>query len=135
MMRHSWWLNSSIRTRAPYFIVPPAADLRLAKLWSRRFAGRWLTWFWNGREVRERAWIFVAESSDDLRLSRGETPEVREADGQHYLTLWRALEELPGRLPPLCPSVLPELLRAQGFGHKRSLPKTRWKRGSSRTRS
>lgn len=93
------------------------------------------TWFWNGREVRERAWIFVAESSDDLRLSRGETPEIQEADGQHHLTLWRALEESPGRLPPLCPSVLPEFLRAHGPGHKRSLPKTRWKRGSSRTRS
>ena len=27
-------------------------------------------WFWKGREIRERAWLFLANSSDDERLSR-----------------------------------------------------------------
>ena len=33
-------------------------------------------WFWNGGEVRERAWLFLASSSDDARLSRGECPAL-----------------------------------------------------------
>ena len=37
-------------------------------------------WFWKGREVQERAWLFLATSSDDARLSRGECPWLIEAD-------------------------------------------------------
>src|SRR5215471_8893178 len=48
-------------------------------------------WFWNGREVRERAWLFLANSSDDARLSRGECPELVEPDGQRIKTLWRPI--------------------------------------------
>ena len=68
------------------------------------------TWFWNGREVRERAWLFLANSDCDERLSAGECPELVEADGQRFRTLWRG----PGAgemLPPLCPSELESLFR------------------------
>ena len=68
-------------------------------------------WFWNGREVRERAWLFLASSSDDARLSRGECPELVEADGQRIKTVWRRMEESLASLPPLCPSRIPELLK------------------------
>ena len=33
-------------------------------------------WFWNGREVRERGWLFLASSFEDARLSWGEKPRV-----------------------------------------------------------
>jgi hypothetical protein len=46
-------------------------------------------WFWKGREVRERAWLFLASAEDDARLSRGETPELTESDGEHVKTRWR----------------------------------------------
>jgi hypothetical protein len=59
-------------------------------------------WYWKGCEVRERAWLFQANSSDDPRLSRGETPERLEADGQRIRTLWRSIDGV-GTLPPLCP--------------------------------
>jgi 8-oxo-dGTP pyrophosphatase MutT (NUDIX family) len=36
-------------------------------------------WFWKGREIRERAWLFAASSTDDVRLSHGETSDVVEA--------------------------------------------------------
>lgn len=68
-------------------------------------------WFWNGREVRERAWLFLASSSDDARLSRGECPELVEADGQRIKTFWRPIEENIASLPPLCPSRIAEFLR------------------------
>ncbi len=68
-------------------------------------------WFWNGREVRERAWLFLASSSDDPRLTRGECPELIEADGQVSKTLWRPLEENIPSLPPLCPSRIVEFLK------------------------
>ena len=68
-------------------------------------------WFWNGREVRERAWLFLASSSDDARLSRGECPELAEADGQRIQTVWRPIEENMASLPPLCPSGIAEFLR------------------------
>ena len=68
-------------------------------------------WFWNGREVRERAWLFLASSSDDARLSRGECPELVEADGQRIKTVWRPIEEDIASLPPLCPSRIAEFLR------------------------
>jgi 8-oxo-dGTP pyrophosphatase MutT (NUDIX family) len=68
-------------------------------------------WFWNGREVRERAWLFLASSSDDARLSRGECPELVEADGQRIRTVWRPIEENIASLPPLCPSRIAEFLR------------------------
>jgi len=68
-------------------------------------------WFWNGREVRERAWLFLASSSDDARLSCGECPELVEADGQRIKTVWRPIEENIASLPPLCPSRIAEFLR------------------------
>ena len=67
-------------------------------------------WFWNGREVRERAWLFRASSSDDARLSRGECPQLIEADGQCIKTVWRPIEENIACLPPLCPSRIVEFL-------------------------
>ena len=68
-------------------------------------------WFWSGREVRERAWLFLASSSDDARLSRGECPELVEAGGQRIKTVWRPIEEKIASLPPLCPSRIAEFLR------------------------
>ena len=67
-------------------------------------------WFWKGREVQERAWLFLASSSDDLRLSRGETPELPEADGQRIRTFWRSIDGGAQTLPPLCPPTLLEFL-------------------------
>ena len=67
-------------------------------------------WFWNGREVRERAWLFRASSSDDPRLSRGECPQLIEADGQLNKTTWRPVEEHTASLPALCPSRIVEFL-------------------------
>jgi len=67
-------------------------------------------WHWKGREVRERAWIFLADPADH-RLSRGKTPELTEPNGERHRTLWRALDDPSGTLPPLCPSTLPDLLR------------------------
>ena len=69
------------------------------------------TWYWKGREVRERALLFVAASSDDPRLSRGECPELVEADGQRIKTVWRPIEENIASLPPLCPSRITEFLK------------------------
>src|SRR5689334_17111406 len=37
-------------------------------------------WMWNGREVQERAWIFLADAACDPRLARGEAPELVEAN-------------------------------------------------------
>jgi 8-oxo-dGTP pyrophosphatase MutT (NUDIX family) len=68
-------------------------------------------WFWKGREVRERAWLFLASSSDDARLSRGDSPELVEADGQRVKTFWRPIEDNGATLPPLCPSAVAELLK------------------------
>src|SRR5262249_22387890 len=68
-------------------------------------------WLWNGREVRERAWLFLASSSDDARLSRGECPELVEANAQRIKTVWRPIEETSASLPPLCPSRIAEFLR------------------------
>ena len=68
-------------------------------------------WFWNGREVRERAWLFLASSSDDARLSRGECPALIEADGQGFKTFWRPIEGNMATLPPLCPSGIAEFLK------------------------
>jgi len=67
-------------------------------------------WFWKGREVRERAWLFLASSSDDARLQRGESPDLLEANGQPVKTLWRPIQDNGASLPPLCPSTLLELL-------------------------
>ena len=67
-------------------------------------------WFWKGREVRERAWIFLASSTADPRLDRGETPELIEADGQRVKTLWRAFDEADRSLAPLCPPNLAEFI-------------------------
>jgi 8-oxo-dGTP pyrophosphatase MutT (NUDIX family) len=67
-------------------------------------------WFWKGREIRERAWLFAASSTDDVRLSRGETPDVVEANGQRIKTIWRPIEDTKD-LPPLCPPLLIDFLR------------------------
>jgi 8-oxo-dGTP pyrophosphatase MutT (NUDIX family) len=74
------------------------------------------TWFWNGGEMRERAWVFLASSSDDARLSRGETPDLIEANGQRFKTLWRPLQGDDASLAPLCPSALAALLNMPGCG-------------------
>ncbi len=68
-------------------------------------------WFWKGREVRERAWLFLASPSDDARLSRGECPVLIEADGQRIKTVWRPIEANDALLPPLCPSRIADFLR------------------------
>jgi 8-oxo-dGTP pyrophosphatase MutT (NUDIX family) len=68
-------------------------------------------WFWNGREVRERAWLFLASSSDDPRLGRGECPALVEGDGECVKTLWRPIEENAAKLPPLCPSGIARFLK------------------------
>lgn len=68
-------------------------------------------WFWNGREIRERAWLFLASSSDDARLSRGECPELVEADGRRSRTVWRPIAQNIAALPPLCPARVVEFLR------------------------
>ena len=67
-------------------------------------------WFWKGREVRERAWLFLASSSDDERLSRGETPDLVEAGGERIKTLWRFIKDDSEAHPSLCPVNLLELL-------------------------
>jgi len=72
-------------------------------------------WHWNGREVHERAWLFRANSSDDVRLERGECPGLQEADGQRVKTLWRSMRDNPAGFSllcpaPLCPAALAHLL-------------------------
>ena len=67
-------------------------------------------WFLNGREVHERAWLFLASSNDDPRLSRGETVELLEADGERFRTVWRSIDT-PCETP-LCPVTLLDVLGA-----------------------
>jgi 8-oxo-dGTP pyrophosphatase MutT (NUDIX family) len=67
-------------------------------------------WSWKGREVRERAWLFLANASDDERLRSGETPNLAEATGEQVKTLWRSVDVTSEDLPPLCPMGLLELL-------------------------
>ena len=69
------------------------------------------TWHWKDREIRERAWLFLASASDDARLGRGETIELIEADGRRFRTLWRSIHESAATCPPICPLTLLELLR------------------------
>lgn len=69
-------------------------------------------WHWNGRAVAERAWMFLANPADDERLSRGETPDLIEADGGRARTLWRPIQESEEPRPPLCPAKLSELLES-----------------------
>jgi len=68
-------------------------------------------WFWKGREVHERAWLFLADSSEHLHLKNGETPEILEADGDRFTTHWRSIHEIGESLPPICPSTLLEFLQ------------------------
>jgi ADP-ribose pyrophosphatase YjhB (NUDIX family) len=71
-------------------------------------------WAWKSREVHERAWIFLANASDDVCLNRGETPELVEADGDVQRTFWRALDGSGSEtLPPLSPASLVEFLRRE----------------------
>ena len=69
-------------------------------------------WFWNGREVRERAWLFLADSSHYEPLSRGECPELVEADGQRMKTVWRPIED-DMAAPPLCPPGIANFLKGR----------------------
>ena len=62
-------------------------------------------WFWKGLEVRERAWLFLAHSEDDARLSRGGTPELIESEGQRIKTRWRPFADA-AEVRPLVPSGL-----------------------------
>jgi 8-oxo-dGTP pyrophosphatase MutT (NUDIX family) len=68
-------------------------------------------WHWNGRAVAERAWMFLGNPADDERLSRGQTPDVIEADGGRWKTLWRPIQA-GDTLPPLCPANLAEFLES-----------------------
>ena len=68
-------------------------------------------WFWKGREVHERAWLFLADSLEYPSLSQGQTPEILEADGDRFTTQWRAINALEGSLPPICPATLLEFLQ------------------------
>jgi 8-oxo-dGTP pyrophosphatase MutT (NUDIX family) len=67
-------------------------------------------WHWNGRDVRERAWLFAAASGDP-RLHNGGAPEIHEPNGERHPTVWRSLRETGQALPPLCPEGLAGLLR------------------------
>jgi ADP-ribose pyrophosphatase YjhB (NUDIX family) len=69
-------------------------------------------WFWKSREVRERAWVFLAHASDDLQFDESGTPEIREADGSCYRTVWRSFNRGCHFLPAVCPATLPDVLRA-----------------------
>ena len=75
-------------------------------------------WHWKSREVHERARIYAADCSDDERLSRGETPELLEANGLRQKTAWRAVSGAEG-LPPLCPVGLDALLADNPAGQDR----------------
>jgi len=68
-------------------------------------------WHLKGREIHERAWLFLASALDDPRLSRGETPELIEADAERLRTLSRSWNVESEELPPICPSTLLGLLR------------------------
>jgi 8-oxo-dGTP pyrophosphatase MutT (NUDIX family) len=68
-------------------------------------------WHWNGRAVAERAWILLANPADDERLGRGETPDLIEAYGGRWKTLWRPIQN-GEKLPPLCPAKLAEFLES-----------------------
>lgn len=67
-------------------------------------------WHWKGRELHERAWIFLADPPVESAIHEGGTPEILEADGDRYRTLWRSLDERSPELPPLCPEGLADLL-------------------------
>jgi hypothetical protein len=69
-------------------------------------------WFWDGREVGERAWVFLADAADNPRLSRGQCPELVEADGQRFKTFWRPIDGKSVVLPALRPSAIAEMLCA-----------------------
>ena len=70
------------------------------------------TWHWNGREVHERAWLFLANCLDDPRLQKGETPDLLE--GAHRRrTLWRPIDDDNRQLSPLCPTDLSEALKVR----------------------
>jgi hypothetical protein len=56
-------------------------------------------WFWKGHEVRERAWLFLADQSVDPRLEQGESPDLVEPDGDRFKTLWRSMHDSRAALP------------------------------------
>ena len=68
-------------------------------------------WLWKGYEVHERAWLFLADSSEHPSLNNGQTPEILEPDGDRFRTYWRAIRDDNASLPPICPSTLLEFLR------------------------
>jgi ADP-ribose pyrophosphatase YjhB (NUDIX family) len=67
-------------------------------------------WFWKGREVHERAWLFLADSAEHPHLRKGETPQILEADGDRFITCWRSIR-VDDSLPPICPSTLLQFLQ------------------------
>jgi 8-oxo-dGTP pyrophosphatase MutT (NUDIX family) len=67
-------------------------------------------WSWKRREVRETAWLFLGNSSDDERLSRGDAPDLVEASAERFKTLWRSIDADAEVLPALCPPNLVEFL-------------------------
>ncbi len=69
-------------------------------------------WFWKGREIHERAWLFLGNSSCDGRLARGDTPDIIEPDGDHFTTVWLTLAEAAAGPPKLCPPLPKEVLGA-----------------------
>ena len=71
-------------------------------------------WFWKGREVRERAWLFLADQPVDPRLEQGQSPDLVEADGHRFKTLWRSMHDSRADLPNLCPLIPREVLELTG---------------------
>jgi len=67
-------------------------------------------WGWKGREIHERAWLFLASSSCNEVLARGGTPDLVEADGDRFRTLWRSGNDPQVGLPKLCPPVPREIV-------------------------
>jgi hypothetical protein len=93
---------------------------------SRAWRGGPHKWFWKSREVRERAWIFLAHASDDPRFDESGTPEIREADGSCYRTVWRSFNRRCHVLPVVCPATLPDVLRA-ALGEDAQTALLQWK--------
>ncbi len=70
-------------------------------------------WIWKRRELHERAFLFLADPADDPRLARGDCPELVEADGLRFRTLWRPIHAAATpALPPLSPQPLAAALAA-----------------------
>jgi 8-oxo-dGTP pyrophosphatase MutT (NUDIX family) len=69
-------------------------------------------WPWKKKVLHERVFLFLLPAKDYPELSRGQTPEIVEPDGERYPTLWRSLDANPANLPPLSPVGLMDAVRA-----------------------